>query len=382
VRIGVVIPTIWNADSFTTDPRILVDGFAQLDHEAVIFCSTGSELPHGAPAIAADRRELGDIGFWRAQGLDGAVVFTWLNAHSDVVTALSRAGVFVVSKGDSDGLCGPRIYPGPTLRRALHSSNDTVSTARNVWIWTKRIMLRGEHTAFAEPIVKMIEQAGATIVETEAARDNLARFLRHMGATNLIERVHFVPNPAADAFVSVSVSQPRERLIFAVGRWDSTQKDGRLMSNVLRRYLGDDTEARIVLAGTGKIALPAERVDQIGQVTREKLAAIAARARVCLITSQWEGSHIAGHEALAAGAAIVGTPIPAVKSMTNAGRSGTMASRHRTSSVVDALTAEMRAWDDGLRSPVQIAEHWRACLRPDAVADAMIRLMPTIGSTI
>jgi Glycosyl transferases group 1 len=375
MRIGIVIPTIWDANAFTTDPRILVDGFERSGHEAVIFCTSGSRFPRDSPAAMANRTAFGNVDFWRQHELDGAIVFTWLSSHLDVVSALVAAETFVISKADTDGLCGPRTYPGETLRRAVYSSSDSVSRARNVWIWTKRLTLRRDHDDYVRGIVEPIRQAGATIVETATGRENLVAFLRDVGAGDMDEKVHFVPNPAADPFVLGSVPEVRERLIYAVGRWDSVQKNGRLLSGVLRRYLRDDSEARVVLAGSGKIKLPQVRVERIGQVTRTELAAVAARARVCLITSQWEGSHIAGHEALASGATIVGTPIPAVKSMTNRGQFGSVASGHRVSSVVAALAREMRAWDDGRRSPLKIAHHWRACLSAEAVAEALIDLI-------
>ena len=235
--------------------------------------------------------------------------------------------------------------------------------------------LRRDHDDYVRGIVEPIRQAGATIVETATGRQNLVAFLRDIGAEDLDEKVHFVPNPAADPFVLGSVSEVRERLIYAVGRWDSVQKNGRLLSGVLHQYLRDDPEARVVVVGSGKIKLPQGQVEQIGQVTRTELAAVATRARVCLITSRWEGSHIAGHEALASGATVVGTPIPAVKSMTNRGQYGSVATRHRASSVVDALAREMKAWDDGQRSPLKIAHHWRERLSAEAVAESLIGLI-------
>ena len=156
------------------------------------------------------------------------------------------------------------------------------------------------------------------------------------------------------------------------------EKNVDLLIATLESFLGHDRDARAVIAGSGAARLQrvrSSRIERVGQVERQRLAEIAARARVCLITSRWESFHNGGHEALAAGATVVGTPIPVVYSMTCDGRYGTIAKSHRVRSLQAALVGEMSAWDLGERKAVAIASDWRARLAPSAVASQLAALV-------
>ena len=377
VRAAIVIPTEWHATAFTLDPRILAGGFETIGHSATIVCGPGSTYPPETEAITVDGARAHDPGWWRRQKFDLAVVFTWMHSHLAVLKVIAASDAFVISKGDTNGLYGARAHPRNTLGAAISSADDPASAGRNVWLWGKRFVLRREHENHARPFLANLRQAHATVVETEVARENLRRFLDSAGASDLVSRVHVVPNPCAVPFMTADVPGRKERLIYAAGRWGAREKNFGLLEHVLERELSRDPDASAVVAGRvpERLRAPSPRKIQfVGEVERERLAEIAARARVCLVTSRWESFHLAAHEALAVGATVVGTPIPVVSDMVSGGRYGTMARAHRPASVHAALREEMRLWDDGRRDAESIAVEWRGRLAPEVVARQLVSL--------
>ena len=132
-----------------------------------------------------------------------------------------------------------------------------------------------------------------------------------------------IENPVPSSF-GAGNSGPRDRVVVSVGRWDDPQKNARLLGRVLSEYGEQDSETRFVLIGkaSNTICDAAPRITPLGRVGRDELGTRLSTARICLITSRWESFHIAGHEALASGCTIVGTPIDAVRSMVGDGSWG------------------------------------------------------------
>ena len=377
MNVAIVVPRVWDSEAFSTDPRILVQGFEQAGSKATIICGVGSRFPADTAATIVDVSKMASPGYWRHERFDLAVVFTHLHSHQRVVAAAATSGVYVISKGDTSGLYGPRSHPLQTLRFAISSAEGAAEGVRNGWLWTKRLVSRSEYQALARPIVENLRTADCTIVEIATARENLGRFLDGLGESELLDRIHYVPNPVDPAFESMPPSE-KQRLIYAVGRWDSRQKNAPLLGATLRRYLDKDREACAVIAGGGAEAVVAAgaipRTDRIGVVSRKTLADYASTARICLVTSRWEGSHIGAHEALTVGATVVGTPIPAVKAMVAEGPFGETSRAHSTRRLAHALEEEMRAWDEGGRAPGAISAFWKARLAPRAVAAQLLGL--------
>lgn len=379
MNVAIVIPIEWHAAAFTVDPRLLVLGFAELGHGAKIVCPTNSTFPPNSSVLAVEASRLGDDDFWHEQAFDLIVVFTWLHSHHAIVASAARSRAFVVSKGDTHGRVGVRADPAATLRLAYHATPGLDARLRNTWFWAKKFVYLDRDQA--KPILANLEGADATIVETEQAREGIVRFLRRSGASHLAAKVHVVPNPVASRFLSQEVAgSSKERLVYAVGRWDAHEKNRPLLASVLRRYLAGDTATRAVVVGSSgeNVHHPIKhsRIEYVGRLDQGSLADLAAKARICLVTSRWESFHLGAHEALAMGATVVGTPIPVIHDMTMHGAYGHVARTHRKQDVVAALTAEMRVWDEERRDPGTIAMYWRKELAPKSIAARLVGLVP------
>ena len=254
MNVAIVIPTEWHASTFTADPRLLSQGFDQLGHNATIVCLSGSTPADGAVVLQVEYRRLTDPAFWRTEGFDLVLVFTWMHSYNDVLVAARLSGAFVVAQWDTDGNYSARAQPMSTLRYAFFSASPVLPRARNIWYWTKRFAyLDREYT---RPIVANLQLADATVVETDPAHERVAQILRMRNASHLAAKLHVVPLPIADAFSSVDVAAMRdERLIYSVGRWKAAQKNGKLLASVLRSYLQADDQAVAMVVGRGGAAL-------------------------------------------------------------------------------------------------------------------------------
>jgi hypothetical protein len=366
VRAAIVLPLAWDASWLTIDPTLLVQGFASHADDALICCEPGGAYETGAPVIELEPHEMRRPRTWKRLGVELAIVFTWMTNYNEVLRALRAADAFVVSKGDTDGLLVARVNPGPTLERMMFAPTGPVGKARNAWFWMKRwaYLYRRE----LESIVENIETATVTAVELEGARSNIRTVLEYAGRAELWEKVVCIPNPVPESFVA-GITGPRARTVVSIGRWNDPQKNPRLLRRVLQEYCGQEPSVRFVLVGTGseRVCEGVLGASAVGRITRAELGPLLMSARVCLITSRWESFHIAGHEALACGCSVVGTPIEAVRSMVGDGSWGTIAADSTVPELVEALGKEMLRWDSGEHDPASISAHWRENLRPGAV---------------
>ena len=113
--------------------------------------------------------------------------------------------------------------------------------------------LRGRE---ARQLVRALGAASVTVVETEGARAAATRALVTAGAGELARRLEVVPNPVAEAFVLGDVSQPREQLVVAVGRWHLRVKGAALLGAALGQFLESHPDHRAVIVGRGAGAGP------------------------------------------------------------------------------------------------------------------------------
>lgn len=377
-----MIPVRFSPVSWSFDPRRYVRGFAGEGHDVLFVAAAGSEGLTDLPVTTASETELESSAYWSSLRLDLAVVFTWMR-FSPILAALRDAGVFTVSRGDTDGLIGVRVHPRATFDRMFYPSHTAIGRARGAWYWLKKyaILYRLEDGEMLETI----RAAHATIVETSTARQNLLSFLQYYQAESLSSRVHVVPPPISHELANCRVPANRSRAIISVGRWNDPQKNGQLLCRTLRRLLRDDPGISATVVGPGGADFfpergGDERVDYLGEVPHDQLPKLFGASQVCLVTSRWEGCHQASHEALAAGCSVVGTDIPVVREFASGGF-GRYTKKPRSRELTAALRAELRSWKNGERVPGEIAAHWRTRTEPTAVAASIAGLMHTFESS-
>jgi glycosyltransferase involved in cell wall biosynthesis len=343
-------------------------------HEAILVCAAGSEQPPGAPLIIARTAEFDSSAFWMRLKLDVAIVFTWMTNFLGTVSALKRAGIFVVSKGDTDGLLGARVHPRETFVRTVYSQRATLGRARGAWHWAKKYAALYKQEDFR--LLTNLATADATIVETQVARDNLLPLLEYYGAGSLWQRIHAVPNAVSPEIASAPVPPRPDRRVVSVGRWDDPQKNVRLLRRTIDRALSLDPNVSFLVVGTGAEAhfsSAGSRVECSEGVPHEQMRHLLGRGRILLLTSRWEGFPNTLGEALALGCSIVGTDIPAIRQVAGSSEFGRVAGSS-SRGLVTALEDELRLWDEDKRDPRKIAAYWRERVAPEKVAGRILGL--------
>ena len=330
-------------------------------HEAVLVCRGIDEEACEIPVAIASPADEASVDFWRRLDVDLAICFTNLGAP-ETHRALREAGAFVVARADSDGQLGFRVFPAAAFLRLVHPAEnpfDVLKRARhfvNCWLF--------HHREFDRRTLQTLERSDAVVIETELARRNLERFLRHHRREDLIPRISVVPHPVAGCFISPPVAPDPGPGILCIGRWNDDQKNAPLMLATIQKILAGNPEAKILAAGAGarevfRAVAGSPRVGIIGHLPNEEIPALIDRCRFLLSSSRWEGHPISGLEALCRGRTVVATPVPGFIDMVGQEKFGSLAAKHTPEALSRAAFREIEAWDNRRRNPDAIAAHWR-----------------------
>ena len=330
MKVAVVLAAPWIPGS--VDMTRYLHVLQQMGHEAIMICLDRSQGPAGFTVYAEARATLELSTFYESLLLDAAIAFTWFN-NPGIVTALRQAGVRVLNRGDSDGLLSIRDFPAHHIRVRMSGVQSVVQHVTGWKHLLQRYWLKHRHED--QYRLDCLANADFSVLETNAAADHVKGFLVKHGRDDLIPRVKVVPHFVNDDFLNQPVSASRENSVVAIGRWEDPQKNAKLLARAIAIYLKRQPQTRFFVIGPeqGRAAF-ARLVSKYPQVTFTGLQTPAnvrkylSTSRVLLSSSRWEGSPVVGNEALAMGAAVVGTPIPAFVDICNRGKFGTVSKSH------------------------------------------------------
>lgn len=314
------------------------------------------DLP-GAPFMRAPMRKLRSAAWWRAQKLDGVMLYSWGDPrYTGVARAIHRAGIRLVIHYDANcELHGHLLRPGGPLKRLVNRLKDGLVNR-----------MRAHHLAYAD-----------TITTTLPNRD---AFLRDPAyGEKIAGRCVEMPCPVSPVFRRMDIG--KERLFVAVGKWSDVvnKRPEMLMATLDAYYARTDADElcdmEVYGAPTPEMeawhaALPPhvrQHVLLMGSVGHDSLCRAYNRARAVLCTSFAEGTHNVSLEALCCGCAVVcpNRPIHLCNVIwyTRNG-CGTVAAEDSPESLAAAMQAESAAWDAGLRAPAAMAAAWQPRVLP------------------
>ncbi len=377
------VAIVWNHASRLLDCSFrfeqYVAGVKELGHEAAVVCVRPYGEGFKGPVISAETSEdLRDEAFWRKIGADAAIMVTWHRMSAEL-EALRRAGIRVAALSDTDGRVGFRPFGGYSLMLTLAPHRGGFARARALFGWIlerAKASVRGSWEE-REAVLSTSLSKLVAIGHSEGVR-NFHRFLSFHGAGTLAEGVVEIPFTIGESFFQCSVPEAKSNRITAVGRWDSWQKNARLLATALGLLVRERPDTEIHILGRGAesqfASLPALCSGLVirGEVGQADVAECLATSRSIVFSSRWEGCPHAALEALALGATVIGTPLPSLRSWAEDGRFGTVASRSRPADLANAMLKEMTAWDSNQRDPIAISQHWRNRLAPRAVCGALL----------
>lgn len=374
-------------DFFSRDSGLLCRGLQAIGvfSRAVM---PGARMPEDQDdLIRTEYRNLESAEWWRAQRLDGVVLYAWGRPRfRKVAAAIREAGIPLVLNQDNSGVVSPLNGPAVWLRHIWHQTGRGCES--DSWRRLARLVaggltyglvltdpLRRKHLSYGDWIACVCPMA--------------VEHYRHLcgiyGGVELADRVTLLPHPVEGRFIFTGGA--KEERIVCVGRWaDKSQKRPFLMMTVLERLLAvDPVEAAIVGTPTSEMErwhrdLPKgirDRVRLHGHLGRNRLASLLAISRVFYSPSAYESFGIAAGEALCSGCSVVAADLASMGSFgwfTEEG-CGSVAKKDNASGHLAALRVELGKWRGGSRSPQAISGRWCGILHERQVAKEVLKLV-------
>jgi glycosyltransferase involved in cell wall biosynthesis len=384
---GLRVAIVWNYPSQLRHCSFrfeqYVKGLRSLGHQPLIVCSTDAAEGFTAPFHTCETRaRFADPAFWREVGADVALIVTW-HRMAEVLGAMGEAGTRTIAFSDTDGHVSDRVFPRAMLRQTMFRQTSVTNQLRAMVGWFRNYAAAywGDVTRDKE-ILQSTRFSDVLVFGHREGKRHFVEFLKRLRAEELSSRLAVVPFTIGQAYFDCAVPAEKDDFVVAVGRWGDPQKNAPGLAAALSAYLKRRPHTEVELFGVGGERFFSDLVERYpavsysGAVGPDVLAQALARARSIVFASRWEGCPHAGLEALAMGATVVGTPMPALISWCDGERFGCVSGGRRSGSLARALEREMRTWDDGSRDCRAIAAAWRDRLEPKEVCRQLLAAMP------
>ena len=373
-------------DFFARDSGLLCRGFQAIGCESMAVMPGERKPEDEADLIRTDYRNLESAAWWRAQALDGVVLYAWGRPKfRKVAAAIHEAGIFLVLNQDNGGL----VSPLAGFRDWLEEQWILAGQGRGpgAWLGFLILTLRGLSAGLVltDPLrAAHLKQGDVIACVSPRAAECYQKLCHIYGGTDLAARVRVIPHAVESRFRFSGA--PKRRQVACVGRWqDVVQKRPWLLMDVIGSLLAADDEVSVVVAGTITPELDSwhhslaenqrMRVQLRGRVGRDELAEILAESQVFYSPSAFESFGIAAAEALCSGCSVVAGRSISMSSFKwfVSEHSGGLAAKDDVDGHVLAVAQELDQWAAGERNPERIAAIWRERLHADKVAESVIR---------
>lgn len=381
MRIGIIFTADIRLAGTTVRFERYREGFRRLGHDSVIVCTEEAAIGFPwADVQVPNLTVLRDPELWSSLRLDTALVLTWLGMP-DVLNAIRPHVRYLVSLSDSDGVVGIRVFPRQLLGRMLVQQPHLLNRLRAAGWWFRQYLWAFKRED--EPVRTSACLADRIVFYSPRAGKNMQAFFDYHQEPSLGERLLIAPYPLDNTFVNAPMPAQRENQIVAIGRWDDPQKDARLLSRAVARYLRAGGRWKLALVGSNGekpfrplISSYPQLVEYRGVVPQVEVADLLGRSRILLSTSRWESGPIVASEALVRGCSVIGPDsVPSFSQFCRDG-CGTPFAARTPRAVATALTEETQAWDAGRRDPERIAGRWREYFTPEAICRCILEGQP------
>jgi glycosyltransferase involved in cell wall biosynthesis len=363
-----VIPTPW-AGQQSLDFEGLCRSLRLAGHRVLLVCTKIVQRPHDLELAEGSEADYLSPEFWASLNVELAVPYFGLQWPAPLA-AMRQAGLKILSKADTDGSVGIRLFAKTYFRNSVEPARNPLDGLRRFKHFLHRWC---RHRSEIGPVLTSVRLSDGVAVETEIARKNLTQTLRYYGASDQISKLTVMPHSVRSLFLDGDIPLQRPRKIFAGGRWDDDQKHPELLASTIRLLFKTDPAVEVVVAGSGDgsvfqpLVRSSPRFQWLGRISEEQVRQQLVQSRVLLSSSRWETHPVGALEALVSGCTIVGPPIPAFQELAAAGFARVSA-KHSARSLAQAVSVELDRWECGDYAPQFIAGYWRSKVTPDALA--------------
>ena len=380
------VPFTGDHTFFSRDSGAFCKAFQRIGLESRAIMPTPVQEGDDPDLIRTEYANLEDAAWWKSLGIDGLVLYAWgTGKYLPIARAIHDAGIFLVVYMDSSGLFFPWQYWLPIAEN----------------MWTRDVFARGKIRGTAFFLLRLLKQhtwnlasrgrrkhldQGDMVAFPMPAAVKSIQDREWLYGKSIVRKLALIPNPISS---TCRYAGEKRNIIMAVGRWDDLlYKRPFLLMATLEQALprAPHWEAEIYgnippLLREWHGNLPEDlraRIRLAGYLPNAELQKKYSQARISLCTSRSEGTHVASAEALCAGASVVGprlTPLLNCLQWYVSHDSGTLSPKDTPESVSGALLEEIRAWDEGKRSPEEISRYCAPCCMRKTPASASLPLM-------
>ncbi len=379
-----------NAQFFSRDSGLLCRALQEIGIESKVILPSmpGREIEDTDEIVRVSEGDFRNPEWWRSLGIDGVVFFVWgYRKDTPPIRAATESGVVTCAVFDHTGNNFPIHDFLLTLKIFWTKGNYAESFPRKLF----GTIARGAYFG--------IQGLFATYYRSEQfSTPHIAAFNSPTGLSRnqkLVQQLHpghrsemvLAGWPVPDHFSPLPREQRKHKII-SIGRWDAIRHKRpfvlmRVAEGILR------VQPDLVFEIFGFVPplmtewhrnLPEKirpRVLLRGLRPNEEITAAIGESKILYCPSASDGIPLVAIEGLGGGCSIVG-----LRSIDVAGMywaisegDGTFAENDDIDSHVGALSNELRAWDSGLRDPMQISTRWRKWFAAKSCARKFVELV-------
>lgn len=363
---------------FSRDSGAFCKAFQRLGMESMAIMPTPVQDGDDPDLIRTAYANLEDPAWWKSLGIDGLILYAWgMGKYLPIARAVHEAGIYLVTYMDTSGLFYPWSHWKTLTSHIWNMEKNKRGRMKGSIFACLRILKY--HTIGALDLGRKRHWNMADLISFPSPPALLSvRDRQWLHGKKICKKLSLIPNPISSQDIWESTVS-KQNLIISVGRWDdSFQKNPELLMRTMEIVVRHPISWNFEIYGNITPSMyewhqslsPEHQahIRLIGQVPNHELIKIYSKAKICLCTSRYEGSHIASAEALCAGASVVGphlTPMLNCLQWYVSHNSGTLSPQDTPESVAGALLEEIRCWEEGKRSPEEISRHWCSLLHAE-----------------
>jgi glycosyltransferase involved in cell wall biosynthesis len=366
------------------DLGLTVRAFRQLGHDAQLVCypTTHSKDPLGRPVQLITQSQAKSKELWIQQSPDLILLGLWTQSkYNPIRTAALSSNARVIERCDGDGFrfpsCGHRQFWKNILSAQIDARPNWPSALAAIFGGGKAGLFEIFGQYFESRFAATLAMIPLFLSETPLSTQSLQSLASRIGSNP--SRFQHVPHPIDENVFSYA-GEPKKNTVIAVGRWGSWQKDWPLTRKAFEIFLDRNPDYEAVIFGSG---LPkgsiSERLFSRGICPQEEISKSLREAKILFFASRYEGSMLAGGEALLSGCTVIGPQTTPCSSYFASFFNGPTPPERTASALASALKTEAQAWSQCRRDPHKISEDARHQMGSLVVAQKILTLSSEIN---
>lgn len=375
---------------FCRDTGIICKGFQALGIESRAIMPLPAQEGDYEDVLRTEYANLESATWWAGLEIEGVVFYTWgAPRYNKIVKAARQAGLKIVVCMDTSGNFFPFIEWMSGVKGIIRAQQFEEPFFVRRW-WNIFLYCAYHHTLGLLMVQwRRWQHWGCADVVgfcTKQGVLNLKRF-RWLLGDNVFNKIALLGSPVASYFC-YDPKQKKEDSVIVVGRWDDERyKRTSMLLSVLENFVSRNSSFVCNVVGHTPESVYQwhaqlseglkSRIVLYGRMSNIDIVKEYQKSKISLCTSYSEGCHVASIEALCCGCSVVGVDKPALNCLQwyVEHDSGTLAQEDTVESFVDAIEQECRAWDEGQRNPVKIADLRQSIHHNVAVAQRILNLV-------